>query len=70
MTCYNRSESHKESIIRRIRERYGEEYVNVYQVPEIKEKIVRTSLERYNTTNPGNSREARIKANYTMRRIK
>lgn len=67
MSCYNKSDSHKESIIRRIKERYGEEYINVYQVPEIKEKIVRTSLERYNTTNPGNSREARIKANYTMR---
>lgn len=67
MSCYNKSDSHKASIVRRIKERYGEEYTNVYQVPEIKEKIVRTSLERYNTTNPGNNREARIKANYTMR---
>lgn len=67
MTCYNRSESHKQSIIKSVQNKYGEEYINVYQVPEIKEKIVKTSLERYNTTNPGNSRKARQKAAITMR---
>lgn len=67
MTCFNKDESHKQSIINTIKERYGEEYTNVYQVPEIKEKIVQVSLEKYGTTNPGNSREARIKANKTMR---
>lgn len=67
MTCYNRSESHKQSIVKSVQNKYGEEYTNVYQVQEIKEKIVRTSLERYNTTNPGNSREARQKAAITMR---
>lgn len=67
MTCYNKSESHKQSIIKSIQNKYGEEYINVYQVPEIKEKIVRISLERYNTPNPGNSRKARQKAAITMR---
>lgn len=67
MSCYNKSESHKESIIKSVKEKYGEEYINVYQVPEIKEKITKQSLEKYGTSNPGNSREARIKANYTMR---
>lgn len=67
MSCYNKSESHKQSIINTIKEKYGEQYTNVYQVPEIKDKICQVSLEKYNTSNPGNSREARIKASNTMR---
>lgn len=67
MSCFNRDETHKQNIINTIKERYGEQYTNVYQVPEIKDKIIKTSIERYGITNPGNSREARIKANQTMR---
>jgi len=68
MSCYNKSESHKQNIIKTIQERYGEEYTNVYQVPFVKEKIIDTSLKKYDTSNPGNSREARVKASNTMRK--
>lgn len=67
MTCYNKDENHKQSIINTVKNRYGEEYTNVYQVPVVKEKIVQTSLAKYGVTNPGNNRESRIKANNTRR---
>lgn len=67
MTCYNKSASHKENIVNAIQHKYGKQYTNVYQLPSVKDKIISTSMERYGTTNPGNSRDARIKANATMR---
>lgn len=68
MTCYNKSEIHKQNIINGIQKKYGNQYTNAFQVPEIKAKSVQTSLEKYNITNAGNSREARKKANETMRK--
>ena len=67
MTCYNKSESHKKSIINTVKKRYGEQYSNVYQVPSVKDKIKSTSMQRYGVENPGASKIARIKAINTMR---
>lgn len=67
LSCYNKSEDHKQSIAKSVQNKYGEQYTCVWQVPEIKQKIVDTSLKKYGITNAGNCRDARIKANYTMR---
>lgn len=67
LTCYNKSESHKEHIVSTVKIRYSEEYTNVWQVPKVKDKIVKTSIQRYNMSNPGNNRNARVKAANTMR---
>ena len=65
--CYNRSESHKQSIVNTIQTRYGEDYINSSQIPIIKDRIKANSQLKYGTDNPGNNRDARIKANMTMR---
>lgn len=67
VSCFNKSEKHKLSNIQTIQARYGKQYTNVYQVPSVKNKIKSTSMLRYGIENPGNSREARIKASITMR---
>lgn len=48
------------------REKYNVD--NVFQLAWVKEKIKQASLEKYGVENPGNSREARIKAAETMRK--
>lgn len=67
MSCYNRSSSHKASVVQTIKRKYGMQYTNVYQLPTVKDKIKAISMKKYGTSNPGNSRMARIKASMTMR---
>lgn len=68
MTCFNQNDQHKINICKAIQQKYGSQYKNVFQVAAIKEKSIKTSLERYGISNPGNSRQARQKANHTMRK--
>ena len=59
------SEKGKELSTKGIQTKYGEEYTNSFQVPEIKEKIERTNLTKYGCINVSQNKDIQNKVKTT-----
>ena len=60
------SEEVRQKSIATIKDKYGEEYTNIHQVPEIKEKIKQTCLEKNGVENPAQTEEVQQRMKQTL----
>lgn len=54
------------SVAKSVADKYGEQFTSVLQVPEIREKIESTNLEKYGSISPFGSKDVRQKSKYSV----